>query len=149
MGRRSRSYSPRLRPSANSSKAGSPTTLVPTARPTSSMHRTRSSAPASPTARTTRWSPPCRSSGFLPTGAPADETEAKAAAALDEMVASQGRLAVDVWDQFGRWMSRAYTLDVDDDSLERVRELGREHALIFLPSHRSYLDPMVLRYALA
>jgi glycerol-3-phosphate O-acyltransferase len=82
------------------------------------------------------------------TGAPADETEAKAAAALDEMVASQGRLAVDVWDQFGRWMSRAYTLDVDDDSLERVRELGREHALIFLPSHRSYLDPMVLRYAL-
>ena len=83
------------------------------------------------------------------TGASEAETEAKAAAALDEMVASQGRLAVDVWDQFGRWMSRAYTLDVDDASLERVGELGREHALIFLPSHRSYLDPMVLRYALA
>jgi glycerol-3-phosphate O-acyltransferase len=83
------------------------------------------------------------------TGAPEAETEAKAAAALDEMVASQGRFAVDVWDQFGRWMSRAYTLDVDDDSLGRVRELGREHALVFLPSHRSYLDPMVLRHALS
>jgi glycerol-3-phosphate O-acyltransferase len=79
----------------------------------------------------------------------AAKVTAEATAALEEMVASQTRLAIDVWDQFTGWMSRAYTLDVDDRAIERVRELGREHTLIFLPSHRSYLDPMVLRHALA
>ena len=69
--------------------------------------------------------------------------------ALDEMVASHGRLAVDVWDQFTGWMARAYELDVDEHGIGPVRELDREHALVFLPSHRSYLDPMVLRHALA
>ena len=48
------------------------------------------------------------------------------------------------------WMSRAYTLDVDDDATStRLRELGQQHALVFLPSHRSYLDPLVLRHVLA
>jgi glycerol-3-phosphate O-acyltransferase len=82
-------------------------------------------------------------------GEPAEQIAAHASGALDEMVASQSRLAIDVWDEFTNWMARAYTLDVDDRNLDRVRELGREHALIFLPSHRSYLDPMVLRHALA
>jgi glycerol-3-phosphate O-acyltransferase len=82
-------------------------------------------------------------------GEPATRVREKATAALDEMVASQSRLAVDVWDQFTGWMARAYTLDVDEEGLGRVRELGRDHALVFLPSHRSYLDPMVLRHALA
>jgi glycerol-3-phosphate O-acyltransferase len=80
---------------------------------------------------------------------PAARVREKAKAALDEMVASQSRLAVDVWDQFTGWMARAYTLDVDEEGLGRVQELGRDHALVFLPSHRSYLDPMVLRHALA
>ena len=82
-----------------------------------------------------------------------DEPAAKvmklATAALDEMVASHGRLAVDVWDQFTGWMARAYELDVDEGGIEPVRALDRKHALVFLPSHRSYLDPMVLRHALA
>jgi glycerol-3-phosphate O-acyltransferase len=80
---------------------------------------------------------------------PASEVGKQAAAALDEMVASHGRLAIDVWDQFTGWMSRAYQLEVDEGGIGRVAELGREHALVFLPSHRSYLDPMVLRHALA
>jgi glycerol-3-phosphate O-acyltransferase len=82
-----------------------------------------------------------------------DEPVAKvmklAAQALDEMVASHGRLAIDVWDQFGGWMARAYELAVDESGIRPVRELDREYALVFLPSHRSYLDPMVLRHALA
>ena len=62
------------------------------------------------------------------------------------MVASQSRLAIDVWDEFTGWMSRAYTLDADEHNLDRLRELGESHTLVFLPSHRSYLDPMVLRH---
>jgi glycerol-3-phosphate O-acyltransferase len=80
---------------------------------------------------------------------PVGKVMGRARAALDEMVASHGRLAIDVWDQFTGWMARAYELDVDEEALEHVRELGREHALAFLPSHRSYLDPMILRHALA
>jgi glycerol-3-phosphate O-acyltransferase len=82
-------------------------------------------------------------------GEPASKVMEQATTALEEMVASHGRLAIDVWDQFTGWMARAYELDVDESGLGRVLELGRNHALVFLPSHRSYLDPMVLRHALA
>ena len=73
------------------------------------------------------------------------EVAMEAAGALEEMVASQSRLAIDAWDHFGRWVSRAYTLDVDTSRVEQLRELNRAGALVFLPSHRSYLDPLVLR----
>src|SRR5439155_2769641 len=81
-------------------------------------------------------------------GEPASAVMKAATTALDEMVASQSRLAIDVWDQFTGWMARAYELDVGEGGIGRVAELGRDHALVFLPSHRSYLDPMVLRHAL-
>ena len=74
-----------------------------------------------------------------------DAVAEEAAGCLEEMVASLSRLAIDAWDQFGRWVSRAYTLDVDTSRIEELRRLNRSHALVFLPSHRSYLDPLVLR----
>jgi glycerol-3-phosphate O-acyltransferase len=79
---------------------------------------------------------------------PEREVAAEAAACIDEMVASQSRLAIDVWGEFGRWLVRAYTIDIDRPGLERLRELNREYPLVFLPSHRSYLDPVVLRSAM-
>jgi glycerol-3-phosphate O-acyltransferase len=82
-------------------------------------------------------------------GEPPEDVRVQATAALAEMVASHGRLAVDVWDQFTGWMARAYEVVIDERALERTRALGRHHALLFLPSHRSYLDPMILRRALA
>jgi glycerol-3-phosphate O-acyltransferase len=39
---------------------------------------------------------------------------------------------------------RAWTVDADVESLEHLRELNRRTALVFLPSHRSYADPLVL-----
>ena len=39
---------------------------------------------------------------------------------------------------------KAWDVDVDTASLERLREQGRRRPLIFLPSHRSYADPLVL-----
>ena len=76
------------------------------------------------------------------------EVVVEAAGYLDEMVASQSELAVDAWGRFGDWLSRAYTVEVDASGVERIRELNRLHPLVFLPSHRSYLDPLVLRSAL-
>jgi glycerol-3-phosphate O-acyltransferase len=81
-------------------------------------------------------------------GRPQAEVWAQASGYLQEMVASHSRLAIDAWEQFGRWMSRAYEVEVDPAAVERLRELNAERPLVFLPSHRSYLDPVMLRSAL-
>jgi glycerol-3-phosphate O-acyltransferase len=79
---------------------------------------------------------------------PVQEVTAEAVGYLHEMVASHSRLAIDSWEQFGRWLSRAYAVEVDEDDAARISELSRRYPLAFLPSHRSYLDPLVLRTAL-
>lgn len=81
-------------------------------------------------------------------GATPAEVDRRARVALDELVATQSRRAIAVWDRLGRYFSRAYRLDVDTDRFDELRELNRRHSLVFLPSHRSYLDPLVLRPAL-
>jgi glycerol-3-phosphate O-acyltransferase len=79
---------------------------------------------------------------------PPEEVLDRAKTALGEMVAGQSRTAIDAWDQFGRFLARAHRIEVDDERIAELRELGRRHSLVFLPSHRSYLDPLVLRPAL-
>ncbi|MGC0365474.1 glycerol-3-phosphate O-acyltransferase [Rhodococcus sp. 27YEA15] len=76
------------------------------------------------------------------------DVDQRARAALEEMVATQSRQAIAVWDRLGQYFSRAYTTEVDTSRFEELRELNKEHSLVFLPSHRSYLDPLVLRPAL-
>ncbi|MFI5958548.1 glycerol-3-phosphate 1-O-acyltransferase [Cryptosporangium sp. NPDC051539] len=79
---------------------------------------------------------------------PVDEVYERALAALNQMVATQSRTAIDAWNRLGRYFSRAYRVSVDDSKADELRELGRKYPLVFLPSHRSYLDPLVLRPAL-
>ena len=68
-----------------------------------------------------------------------------ARAYLEEMVSEQTPLAVDLWARWARYLySGGYRLDVDLEGLERIRELGATHPLVFLPSHRSNLDPYVM-----
>ncbi|GAA4471507.1 lysophospholipid acyltransferase [Rhodococcus olei] len=76
------------------------------------------------------------------------EVDRRAREGLDELVATQSRRAVALWDRLGRYFSRAYRLDVDSARFDELRELNHKHSLVFLPSHRSYLDPLVLRPAL-
>ncbi|HEX4107709.1 MAG TPA: glycerol-3-phosphate 1-O-acyltransferase [Solirubrobacteraceae bacterium] len=40
--------------------------------------------------------------------------------------------------------NKAWAVEVDVPSLERLRALNRECGLVFLPCHRSYVDPLVL-----
>jgi glycerol-3-phosphate O-acyltransferase len=82
-------------------------------------------------------------------GRDVDGVRAEAAGYLDEMSATHDERAVDAWRKFGRWMLRAHDVFVDDDALARLRELDRRHALVFLPSHRSYLDGWVMLDPLA
>ncbi len=74
--------------------------------------------------------------------------QAEAAADLKEMQTKPGNLTVKGWDRFCRWLARAYGLDYNKDEIRDLQELNKTSSLIFLPNHRSYLDPLVLRSAL-
>ena len=78
------------------------------------------------------------------------EAAERARAALDGLVASMSPIAVDLLSGALRPL-HAYAWDVQADTagLGRLRELNRRHALVFLPSHRSYADPLLLADVLA
>jgi glycerol-3-phosphate O-acyltransferase len=81
-------------------------------------------------------------------GRPVEDLRKEAEGCLKEMQVRPGRFSVAGWDRFCRWLSRAYRVDYRAYEVEHLRDLNRGAALIFLPNHRSYLDPMVLRSAL-
>jgi len=70
---------------------------------------------------------------------------------LSELSATHQEFVTESWFRFGRWLLRGYDMISDDEQLARLRALDRNHSLIFLISHRSYLDiwamPVVLRSA--
>jgi glycerol-3-phosphate O-acyltransferase len=64
---------------------------------------------------------------------------------LEEMASEERRVAIDIWARLARLLhSRAYDLKVDEEQLRQLRELSAHHPLVFLPSHRSNLDPYVM-----
>src|SRR5438477_8000766 len=70
---------------------------------------------------------------------------------LREIAASHSPHAIDVAARLIRYIyTRGYSerLDYDRADLERLAALGQRHPLVFLPSHKSYLDALVLKYAL-
>jgi glycerol-3-phosphate O-acyltransferase len=89
-----------------------------------------------------------RLSGRL--GLTEQEAMVRAEADLDSLVASMSPVAVDLLSSTLRPL-HAYAWDVQADTagLDRLRALNREHALVFLPSHRSYADPLLLADVLA
>ena len=74
-----------------------------------------------------------------------DDVRADVDVALDEMVTVQSPLIVDLWQSMVRPLyRRAWDLDVDESGLAGLREANRRSPLIFLPSHRSYVDPVLM-----
>jgi len=70
---------------------------------------------------------------------------AQAKECLDEMVAVQSPLAIDAFRALTSPLhARAWSVEVDTDSLERLREYNKGAPLVFLPAHRSYVDPLVM-----
>lgn len=65
--------------------------------------------------------------------------------ALEELVAVQSPLALELFRSILRPMhAKAWDVDADSGAFDRLRELNRSHSLVFLPSHRSYVDPLIL-----
>jgi glycerol-3-phosphate O-acyltransferase len=69
-----------------------------------------------------------------------EDVRAEATAYVLEMAASHVPAVVRTWHALSAWMVRGFQVVVDDDDLAKLRALDRDHALIFLISHRSYLD---------
>lgn len=82
-------------------------------------------------------------------GKPLPELQQGLHACLDEMDTQQTRFAIDIfYGQLGGLMTRAFQVEFDTSRLEELRELNRRHALVFLPAHKSYVDPVLLGRAL-
>ncbi|ATL71500.1 glycerol-3-phosphate 1-O-acyltransferase [Nocardia terpenica] len=84
------------------------------------------------------------------TGAAPREVYRRAEKALGELVAAQSRLISDLFTQAMRPVhASAWKVDCDPSGLAGLRKLNQRYPLVFLPSHRSYVDAFVLGDALA
>jgi glycerol-3-phosphate O-acyltransferase len=77
-----------------------------------------------------------------------DEITREALEAVAEMAARHAAAPMRAWSRVGRWLMKAYELQIDERAFARLRELDRDHTLVWLPSHRSYLDTWALPQAL-
>ncbi|MGR7023009.1 glycerol-3-phosphate 1-O-acyltransferase [Geodermatophilus sp. URMC 62] len=81
---------------------------------------------------------------------PEEEVHAEAVQDLDSLVAAMDPVAIEVFTGLLRPVhARAWDVQADTARLDVLRELNRRHPLVFLPSHRSYVDPLVLADVLA
>jgi len=84
-------------------------------------------------------------------GADNAEIAHEASEDLREIAATHSPYVIDMAAQFCRLLyTRGYArkLDYDRGQLERVYALAQRHPVVFLPSHKSNLDHLVLQYAL-
>jgi glycerol-3-phosphate O-acyltransferase len=77
------------------------------------------------------------------------QVRAEAAGYVREMAASHNPVVLGTWHRIAAWLVRGYEIVTDPASLTELRELDRHSTLIFLTSHRSYLDEFALPPRLA
>ncbi|MCU1647653.1 MAG: glycerol-3-phosphate O-acyltransferase [Nocardia sp.] len=77
-----------------------------------------------------------------------ESVRAEAADYLREMAATHQPAVVKSWHRIAEWLVRGYDVTTDEEELAELRRLDRRHTLIFLVSHRSYLDEFALPPAL-
>ncbi|MBF6298498.1 glycerol-3-phosphate 1-O-acyltransferase [Nocardia amamiensis] len=83
-------------------------------------------------------------------GASPHEVYRRAEKSLGELVAAQSRLVSDLFTQAMRPVhASTWNVDFDESGLTGLRDLNRRYPLVFLPSHRSYVDALVLGDVLA
>lgn len=69
-----------------------------------------------------------------------EQVRAQAAGYLRAMSAEHTERAGEIWRGFSNWLTRAHDFLYDEEAARRLRTLDRNHSLLFLFSHRSYLD---------
>ncbi|MET8430934.1 1-acyl-sn-glycerol-3-phosphate acyltransferase [Nocardia sp. NPDC004860] len=73
-----------------------------------------------------------------------DDVRAEAAGYIREMAARHDPIVFRAWRRIAAWLVRGYDIVTDESELRELRELDRKNTLIFLLSHRSYLDEFAL-----
>lgn len=82
-------------------------------------------------------------------GRPEEEVWEEVKGYLHEMAAAHDDRASQGWARMGEWFLRAYDVLVDEDDMQQLRRVDRDHSLALAFSHRSYLDGMVIPNALS
>jgi glycerol-3-phosphate O-acyltransferase len=79
---------------------------------------------------------------------PVPKVEADARRELDKLAANQSPYMLRALSAFLDWVfTRIYDgMVVDEEGVERVREAARQGSLVFLPSHKSHVDYLVLSF---
>lgn len=76
---------------------------------------------------------------------PVGQVAAEALKGLEEIVTVQSPAFAAMFDYgLGPLHTRAWTVDADPGELARLKALNRDHALVYLPTHRSYADAFIL-----
>lgn len=75
---------------------------------------------------------------------PPHRVERLAVRAFGEMIARHDPAAMAAYNGIGAVLSRRYRIEVNHKALVRLRDLDHDHAIVWLPSHRSYLDMFYL-----
>lgn len=79
------------------------------------------------------------------TGRGFEELLADARSRLGELATVQSPVAIDAFrTALSPMHASAWDVEVDTETVEPLRELNRTAPLVFLPTHRSYADPLVL-----
>ncbi|TPG36484.1 1-acyl-sn-glycerol-3-phosphate acyltransferase [Mycolicibacterium hodleri] len=69
-----------------------------------------------------------------------DDVRTEAAVYIREMAATHVPIVVWAWHGLAAWLVRGFQVVTDADQMSALRALDRDHTLVFLISHRSYLD---------
>ena len=83
-------------------------------------------------------------------GVPIDEMRKRTSDYLKEIAATHSPFVIDAVTGLMRWViSLGYHhIDYSSEALQELYKLGQDHSLVFLPSHKSNADHLVLQYAL-
>lgn len=80
---------------------------------------------------------------------PVEAVRGEAADRLAELATVQSPVAIDAFRAaLSPMHATAWDIEIDQDSAEGLAELNRTKPLVYLPTHRSYADPLVLAEAL-
>ncbi|MDH3605913.1 MAG: 1-acyl-sn-glycerol-3-phosphate acyltransferase, partial [Acidimicrobiia bacterium] len=83
-------------------------------------------------------------------GKPGDRTLRKSHRYVKEIAATHSPLVIDLVANAVHWLySKTYTdIDYNRDELQQIYALGQQAPLVFLPSHKSNFDHLILQYLL-
>jgi glycerol-3-phosphate O-acyltransferase len=77
-----------------------------------------------------------------------ERAEAKAIRYINEIAAEQNHSVIRLFDVFLTWLWNRIFNGIEIKNVQRIRDIDQTHEIIYLPSHRSHMDYLLLGYSL-